>query len=511
MNFKRDCLVIFLLFFNESIMAQDIRIDAKPLNIRLYESARIIRQNEINTLVLTSDVNMAGESSNHTYFFDDSLRLNRDYNFKLRNKFFDNSFFLQNRIFITKMYETDAKYYHDLTISKIVDRQNTVDTSIRIFEVDETKNENIVSHSPSFQKVTGTGESRCIYTYNNDYGEKGKEGFVYRMIDENGTLSNPDSVNLPYDDKICNIIRMVYDDAGNKIYLVCEMFRYTGKKERVTDHFFLAEYNMNAHALKLSERFQLGDGQNCKIKLSGKKILLAELAEWNKPSGKDSISLLEFERESLKLNSVQSFRLSEEFIRTMPVYGNTYVDKKFVPVKTEILDDHSLACLYELRFSSKEFSGTVLATSILKGVLRSGIPLRSKELVPFRSDLIFIRMDTKGGFFTQYIKRGVSVYNYDHSVAAVQGENKIGFIYNDVSTVEKESYSEVRLLSYNNESGIFKIDSVSFSDRHISFVDVNSAYQRNGTSFLIGNKLKGNTRNEKEIEKTYCILRCSFE
>lgn len=107
------------------------------------------------------------------------------------------------------------------------------------------------SKAYTFKVSKGVSGDKALLSYNNDYKDPYKEGFRFRVLDQNGRLSDEDTLELPYLDRDCNIEEIIYDDKSEKIYLACDYFLSDkNSEERTLKNCFIAVYDMKSKSLQ---------------------------------------------------------------------------------------------------------------------------------------------------------------------------------------------------------------------------------------------------------------------
>lgn len=143
-------------------------------------------------------------------------------------------------------YISDSYGIHQFTIRHVKDAESPLQTfkSELIFKIKNTKEkEKLFSERYTFKVYKGENSRKALLCYNNDYKEGYKEGFKYRMIDDKGNLSEEKNLDLPYEDRLCNIASVIYDDVSEKVIVACDLFKADGK-QRIFEKSFIGVFDL---------------------------------------------------------------------------------------------------------------------------------------------------------------------------------------------------------------------------------------------------------------------------
>lgn len=107
---------------------------------------------------------------------------------------------------------------------------------------DERKEVFFIKHSKQFRKLendhpvfesyVGTSKQKALLTYNNDFADPISESLQFRILDESGNMTGIDTLKLPYTDRLCNIIDVIFDDEKMDVFLLCNVLEDDGDKKK---------------------------------------------------------------------------------------------------------------------------------------------------------------------------------------------------------------------------------------------------------------------------------------
>src|SRR5205085_11724963 len=120
------------------------KIEARPIDITSYEGGRLVAKTDSEILLLTDGG--SADLKTHIYSLNNQWKIKNHNTFTHRHTLYDNLFSLGENAFVSKMYENDSKYFHRYYIQKIISPDGQIkDTTIIIFEIDESKDKRLNS------------------------------------------------------------------------------------------------------------------------------------------------------------------------------------------------------------------------------------------------------------------------------------------------------------------------------------------------------------------------------
>ncbi len=519
---------LFLILVTLRIHAQ--LSDIKPVHLRAYSFSQIMGMKDSSILLMTSKVGDINYT-NQFYTFDRSLNLKEEgTRFKSKHSCLDKwTFFLDNKIYMGSLFETELKNYHNFFFEDTISLNGIAkETSLDVFKIDSRKDGKLHSQLATFDCIKGTHESKVLLTYNNDYTENYPEGFIYRIMESDGKISEHDSLSLPYNDRISNIHRIVYDDVESVFYILSEVYKFSGKNNdlRTTDHFCIFKFNLQSRQLLESKPFLIPDSSRYQMELSENSIYLLTLQRHRFISESDSICLFRFGKQNADLQSLHVNYFNREVVDSVNK-DRAQSFRSFVPVDLKIINDTSIISVYESQFTSKEWSQNSAAAA----VVGSFIGLASAAFfgygfffVPtgeipteFSGDMLLVNFDSSGTSKTLMVERTPIARNNSHAACAtVYSKNNFHILTNDWALNKRERYVRVVYdISYNVRSKSISVDRDLFNSKKIFNVDPNSAFKRDSSFYFIGNgyfemSVRGEN-SESELEESYCIFQYTPE
>jgi hypothetical protein len=372
----------------------------------------------------------------------------------------------------------------------------------------------IRTESPAYEVLPGIRHKKYLITYNNDYTEDFPEGIRYKILSDSLKVSASGEVLLPYNDRECNIKKIIYDDGADHLYILCEIFRLEDKKHRVTDHFSVFNYNLASSQLLEGKAAGMPDSSTCQMAVTEHNIYLLNFQAPKFISENDSLTLYRFDKEKMALQSVHVNHFSSDFVSRINRTDKKYSFRYFQPADFIAGSDSSLAGVYEYRFDSKDINGGDIGAAIIGGLLFGVVgslimysAATSGDAVPYVGDLLFMNVDSSGFFFPQLISRAAMQRDPTHnSFYPVLNGNKLHLFYNDRRTLKNWYSSCVCDAAFDFAGKEFVIDSTRFAAKKIYSLQLGSVCDENPSVFFTG-RMDFNLDPEAELNKRYCIVK----
>lgn len=336
---------------------------------------------------IISDKEYNGTSFPHFIFVFDSTGKNVCGPVKVKNAITAQSeycFALGTTIFFLDDSESETRS-HSFSITNIV-TEDCMDKEERkeIFYVNHSKEKKkLKTFAYSFNVYKGQYGNKAVLAYNNDYADPYKEGFRFRVLDKSGTLSSEDTLNLPYLDRECNIEDLVYDDAEEKIYLLCDYFTFLDKaaENRVFKNSFAAVYDLKTKSLReLSVRVPPFLKAKVQRILKDSSITFAGLRINEENQTAWTASFLSLRKEPFEVIHSASFDLKPSSAEHITRYTKK-IEKRFIlPVNIIEDKDGSLIAgwtkfftLTQLAEKNEGDAGTIGAAAFMFGLVGAAI------------------------------------------------------------------------------------------------------------------------------------------
>jgi hypothetical protein len=187
-----------------------------------------------NNVCIMLDKESVNSKFHHTVFFYDTTGNLSEKSFRMKSDFsiqHNYSLVLNKTIYFFNRH-ADKYGTHEFYIDGLVSgMEYNSENNITIFKPKRNDEEpKLNTPKYKFDVVKGSYGQKALLTYNNDYTEQYAEGFWFRTLDEKGNMSDVDTLKLPYNDRLCNIADLIYDDKHGKVYILCELFSVVNKE-----------------------------------------------------------------------------------------------------------------------------------------------------------------------------------------------------------------------------------------------------------------------------------------
>jgi hypothetical protein len=495
------CLIAAVLSFT-SAFSQNVKVTQIDIDKRIFCS-RIAWRDE-NKFCLIND-KFDTQGSRYVHFISvyskdgqplhlnekiaTEYSLNSDYTLVLGKKIM---------FFGDKISEMDDHIFNLYTT--VDETGQSKESPLQIFSIWQGKEgQKLNAQRYSFKIFRGQNKSKALLTYNNDYKDPYPEGFLFRTIDENCTLSPVDTFNLPYPDRQCNINDVLYDDAENKIYFTCDLFHIVNKKERAFNRSFVSVYDINTKSyVEISKGVPSFYESKIQHTETGDSIVYAILHPKETPNGWTS-SFLTIKKSPFQLSGLQHDNLPEEATRIFFSKKNKVNLKYVLPYRLYAGIDGSYNAAWNNYFLLDQISdanssdnGAIVMSAFMFGMMGAIIATAATDGDDPRREvsgqILWLKSNPGANHF-QNVEKCYSLLadNYSHfSYGTFVYNDEILSLCNRLNGVKNKNVSVCIENLNNNNSELPRVLSEEFKKYNINVIQPQSFFEENGKVFFIG-------------------------
>jgi hypothetical protein len=492
---KLFCLAL-LLFQFVSLRAQHVK--ATPLEMSKNTIFSKIMWVTDSSLCVASEREFNGVNFPHYIFtFDEKGKAKHD-PVKVKTAYSlqsDYCFSLGTNIFFLDVEQSEMGYYDFKIKNRISETGADDDRRENIFHVSKAKEKKkLNSDSYSFKVYRGTGGSKAVLAYNNDYRDEYREGFRFRILDAVGKLSTEDTLILPYIDRACNISDVLYDDETNKLYLLCNIFSLTGADTRFYINSVIGEYDCTVKTYR-----EISDGvpdfRECKMQQFSNDNMIAFTglyADEKSPAGWWT-AFLSVRKEPFEIMNASSANLNPEM--TKMIYG---LDEFIHPVNFLISSDSTYSAgwtkfptLSQIASTRSGNSGAILFGGIMFGLIGAATMAAatsgSIDISAFERALLLQYSPVTKTLIEDTVSSNLTTNKYHaHSYAALTSNGKAMWFMNK----PMKEYRDLSTLFFSPfGSSLHSCDSTMYynvSDFNVNLIYPGSHYTYKNKNYFLG-------------------------
>lgn len=504
--------------FSQSLKAIELSMNKSFL----YAKVAWVKDNRYG-IVLDKEYN--GNSLPHFVFVFDSAGKPACPPVKVKNAISaqsENCFTLGTTIFFLEEGLDDMNHYY-FKITNMVTK-DCVDHEMRkdIFSIGMSKEgKKLNSKAYTFKIHKGIHNGKAILSYNNDYLDPHKEGFRFRILEQNGELSDEDTLILPYLDHECNIEEAVYDDKTEKIYLVCDYFTSSGE-ERTLKNSFVVVYNIKTKSLQeVSTNVPSFYKGKIQYLVKDTAIVFTALQFTPTISIEWSVSFLMIRKDPMEVIHSARFGITPE--STAAFLGeNKKLDRQFIlPVDFVEAQDGSYVVgwtkfftITQMTESNMNDQGAAMAAGLMFGLIGAGIATAaaaSRSALQYKdvNRALWLHYSPKTNTFKETtVLSGLRSKKYfAHSYMFLPVKDSTVWLMNK-PVKEHDKCSKIFAAGFDNSTIDLNVSDKIFNDLKINLIYPQSLYSSNGVNYFIGEYDTDNCINpslKNEDRKIYLI------
>ena len=198
-----------------------------------------------------------------------------------------------------------------------------------IFYINHSKESRMLEKEHfSFNVYTGKNHKNALLTYNNDYADPKQEGFRFKILNSNGKISDEDTLQLPFYDRLCNMNDIIFDDEKMKIYILCNLFEDKDNKKQYLKSVFI-KYDIITKFI--SETIDdMAIFSKCKVQhiLKGDKLIFSGLKTDEADPSKWSAAFSSIDLNTMHVDLAKNFIPGKEY--TDPFYFRGKLLNEFI-------------------------------------------------------------------------------------------------------------------------------------------------------------------------------------
>lgn len=371
---------------------------------------------------------------------------------------------------------------------------------------------------PVFESYVGTNRQKALLTYNNDFVDPISETLQFRVLDENGNMTSIDTLNLPYKDRFCNIIDVIFDDDKMDVFLLCNILEDAGDKKRKFFKTVFVKYNiLTKDLLEIKEGLPVFS--KCKVQhiFNDEKIYYSGLKTDETDPGNWSVAFAEIDLVNMKVDLAKNNTPNPEYIKGF--YNKKKLNNSSIfPIGFSIDKEGNYSAGWIKFFSLQQIPAMnnspgpnggmpmIIAPSLgIAGMaLLAGVALaiNSANNHSVKSDpgIWFNYSPDKEQYTVDTMRNsatwGNNYYTFDMS-ELYSGQN--GYcLYNDKNEMNKEfSIIKAKKIGFNTDT-ISKTITEIFPDFPVNIIFPGSGYKTSDKSYFIGQYSSSNDPNAKE-------------